>query len=344
MISIACTNCRTVLTIDDAFAGGVCRCQHCGTIQTVPSHLKATARPTAPEQSTPGSKTLYQRRSSNDAGTGLDELAGAVASSGLGSRRLRTATATATVTKRSPAAAGQKRRSPMLLIVTGAVLLAAVAVFAIVYFMRGSSTAPQAGNNSAPAPVANNNPQPQPTDGGVSKPSGPSFCGVPLIEKNIVYVLDRGSATEQYFDGVKAALYRSLELIGPDHQFAVILTSNGSPDFTFPHKGLADATPDQIQKIRSAMDDVIATGASQLRPALEKAVARHPDVIVVVTAKWTIDSDDTAALKQYAQRGIRIHTFMLGSSDAVDALQQAASLSGGIFSRVSDSQLRDFGS
>ena len=85
-------------------------------------------------------------------------------------------------------------------------------------------------------------------------------------------------------------------------------------------------------------------GRSKLRPALEKAVARNPAVIVVVTAKWTIDSDDAAALKQYAQRGIRIHTFMLGSSDAVDPLQEAASLSGGIFRRVTENELRDFGS
>ena len=32
------------LEIDDAFAGGVCRCQHCGTIQTVPSKKRAAMR------------------------------------------------------------------------------------------------------------------------------------------------------------------------------------------------------------------------------------------------------------------------------------------------------------
>ena len=31
-----------VLLFDDAFAGGVCRCQYCGTIQTVPSRLKTS--------------------------------------------------------------------------------------------------------------------------------------------------------------------------------------------------------------------------------------------------------------------------------------------------------------
>ena len=40
MIQINCTNCKALLLIDDAFAGGVCRCRHCGTIQTVPKHLK----------------------------------------------------------------------------------------------------------------------------------------------------------------------------------------------------------------------------------------------------------------------------------------------------------------
>ncbi len=40
MISLPCTHCQKVLTIDEAFAGGVCRCQYCGTIQTVPAHLK----------------------------------------------------------------------------------------------------------------------------------------------------------------------------------------------------------------------------------------------------------------------------------------------------------------
>jgi len=65
MISLTCTSCKTTLEIDDAFAGGVCRCRHCGTIQTVPSTLKKGTRPGAP----PGpagpaapSKALYQRK------------------------------------------------------------------------------------------------------------------------------------------------------------------------------------------------------------------------------------------------------------------------------------------
>jgi hypothetical protein len=48
MIRISCTSCKAVLSVDDGFAGGVCRCQHCGTIQVVPASLKPTVKPQPP--------------------------------------------------------------------------------------------------------------------------------------------------------------------------------------------------------------------------------------------------------------------------------------------------------
>src|SRR6266404_3507113 len=60
MISLTCMSCKKVLEIDDAFAGGVCRCQYCGTIQTVPANLKRGGRPTPGAPATP--KTLYQKK------------------------------------------------------------------------------------------------------------------------------------------------------------------------------------------------------------------------------------------------------------------------------------------
>src|SRR5690349_14260820 len=92
MISLTCAQCKAVLSVDDAFAGGACRCQHCGTIQTVPRHLKggAPGGATASGRATQ-SKTLYtkQARSGGQSSTGLEDLVGAVTSSGLRSGRLR---------------------------------------------------------------------------------------------------------------------------------------------------------------------------------------------------------------------------------------------------------------
>jgi hypothetical protein len=63
MISLTCTSCKRSLEIDDAFAGGVCRCQYCGTIQTVPANFKQGGRPATPVGKSPGTqKTLYQKQ------------------------------------------------------------------------------------------------------------------------------------------------------------------------------------------------------------------------------------------------------------------------------------------
>ncbi len=73
MISLPCTHCQRVLTIDEAFAGGVCRCQHCGTIQTVPGHLKNGDK----DRPGPSGKTLYkhpQTGGDSHVGTGLANL------------------------------------------------------------------------------------------------------------------------------------------------------------------------------------------------------------------------------------------------------------------------------
>lgn len=87
MIRLICTQCKAELMIDDAFAGGACRCQHCGTIQTVPKRFKgnadtgagapaiepaqARARPAAEP------KIIYQRQPGSEGATssGIGRLA-----------------------------------------------------------------------------------------------------------------------------------------------------------------------------------------------------------------------------------------------------------------------------
>jgi hypothetical protein len=136
MISLTCTSCRTTLSIDDAFAGGVCRCQHCGTIQTVPVHLKPGAAGAATATAGKPAKTLYRKRAraesgggggadgSAAAGSGLDDLADAVQSSGLtGSGLTRAARAASPNTPRAPS---QKLKG--LLIAASVVIVVLIAI------------------------------------------------------------------------------------------------------------------------------------------------------------------------------------------------------------------------
>ncbi|MEM8874598.1 MAG: hypothetical protein AAGD32_10100 [Planctomycetota bacterium] len=82
MIELTCTNCNDRMEIDDAFAGGVVRCRHCGAIQTVPSKHKLgkPKNPTPQPVRTPS--TLHQPTFGS--GTGLDELGDLVSSGSMG--------------------------------------------------------------------------------------------------------------------------------------------------------------------------------------------------------------------------------------------------------------------
>lgn len=176
MIRIQCIKCHEVLTMDDAFAGGVCRCQHCGAIQTVPG--KSKLRPVTPEQfpgnqadtppvdsqstsgqSMPGQPNSGQastgqantsqsnRASSNltkaagqasatpmaTAGSGLDELAEIIASSGLNSSRLRKASASSS--RSGPMAHPDHATRNRLLLLIAIAMIAAVAVLIFILFL-----------------------------------------------------------------------------------------------------------------------------------------------------------------------------------------------------------------
>jgi hypothetical protein len=52
-----------VLELEEAFAGGVCRCRHCGAIQTVPAHYKHKNVAAAKKKQ---GRTLYSKRTSRE--------------------------------------------------------------------------------------------------------------------------------------------------------------------------------------------------------------------------------------------------------------------------------------
>src|SRR4051794_7817382 len=143
MIRIICTHCRVMLTIDDAFSGGVCRCQHCGTIQTVPSPSKPGARSKDPTAAGAAAKTakaqpksLYRQKRSipgdstgGPSAPGLDDLAGIVASSGLSSKRLNKQPAEKTA-RRAKVAPPKSNHTIVVATVAAVVIVALIAVIA----------------------------------------------------------------------------------------------------------------------------------------------------------------------------------------------------------------------
>jgi hypothetical protein len=351
-----------VLSIDDAFAGGACRCQHCGTIQTVPSHLKRATSPgkSAPRATKssgssgngkgagsgaqPSSKVLYKRRARGDGSdTGLEELAEIVASSsglagsGLRSSRLRQGEPG----KGDGTASGAPSRSLTPLLAAATVIILVLVVM-VLWLSLG---------RDAPQPVGNVSPQPSqpnaPTEGelaGAPSPryQEPNFCGTKLDAPVVIYVLDRGNGTRDLFDILKEVTYKSIGSLGAERKFQVIFWNNGS-DEAYPPGLPAYATRENLAACRRAFEDVAAFNQSDAVPALTKAVANRAGEIMLATGKGAdLESSLVEQVMSIRKNNpVKVHTFALGDAES-PVLRDIANRTGGQYKTVPAATLRTF--
>ena len=336
MIRISCTNCKTILSIDDAFAGGVCRCQHCGTIQTVPAAARGNAAVGSPVvtsgQSIGGSRPLYQNGDPQGSGTGLDDLASIVVSSGLTSNRL---------TRSAKTADGKGARHNLLLpVVIGSGLLVIVLSFVIIYLLGHNSGAQSPGATSV-------NPSPQIGATGLLAPvtNSPNFCGVPLKGNIVIYLLDSGSASKDFLGELKDATIKSAGTLTSDRRFEILFWNDGK-EGAYPENTTTFATRDSISSAEQAIKDVSGFGQTDIEPALKVAMDQHPDEIVIATGKgfdlsnaWL---DNVLTLRGSSQ--VKMHTFNLIATEGESApLKRLAAQTGGTYHEITKAQLRAFG-
>lgn len=350
MITITCTSCKAHLEIDEAFAGGVCRCQHCGTIQTVPAHLRngghagrATPKPAKP---------LYQGAARG--GTGLDELSDAVVSSGLA----RSALSARSPVLETPAAdyarpRQQKKKSPVPWIALGGV--AAVVLFLLVWLLLPGSSTVQPG--AGPNPRPNTGPGAKQDRGSqvsgsftddaeepeINVPSGPNFCGIDLSgATGVVYVLDRGSSSAEVLDMLKAATYQSVESLGSEKNFAIIFWDNAiEPAVAYPETGLAAATAANVEEASQKFEDIVAEGRGDPATALAAAAERGASDVIIVSRKGDDLPEEFASQVNQSLPNARVHAVAL-VEDYGTAFQAIASQRGGQYAVISAGQLRAF--
>ena len=389
MIRLTCTHCKATLEMDDAFAGGVCRCQHCGTIQTVPTHAKNNAAYPQPASKS-SSKSLYKGRTGpafeagSSSSSGLDELASAVASSGFGSSGLSSGEPppregvdrTAPVRRgnalpaASPAASSRgngnrgqtlayqtpvpskKNNLVLILAISGGAGALLIVGLLTIFLMRSSGPVPVSSVTSAGGGSSSG------TSGGsvatvagsggeaAVAESGPRFCDVPLGGQRVVYVLDRGDASRLLFDPLKNAAYKSVESLGPDNEFAIIFwkrsTDSGLEDVSFPLNGVAKATPRQLEACRRKFEDLTASGATEIDDAINAAMARKPEEIVIATPKGYLLEENVLSAVDRA-RGtspVKIHTIGLGSGGSSTVLKAIAQKTGGTYREIPEKELR----
>ena len=314
MISIICTKCKTTLSIDDAFAGGVCRCQHCGTIQTVPGRQPLPGQDAA-------SKSLFQtKRGGTKQGSGLDELGEIIASSGLTSRRLRQPKPAAPTVQPKRKFALPFRITPAL---AGGLAAGVMILIVLLFFiLRGNNSS----SNGTSGEVTSRTDSLPMVPAGVS--GAPNFAGIGLNGNSVVYVLDRGAASREAMGDIKEATFRSIASLGPGRKFRIVFWDTGKIE-AFPYADPTYATAENLAAARKAVEDVFAFGASEAKGALESAVDNKPDEIVLVTAKgWDLDDNFVTMVNEVVGKAkVVVHTLSVGDPSA--ALATIAQKTGG---------------
>jgi hypothetical protein len=359
MIQINCTQCQELLQIDDAFAGGVCRCKFCGAIQTVPKRLKGANGDEFSEASAGGTTTTTYKRISTDApsGTGLDDLAGIVASSGLTSGRLQKQSppqqqpqsSPKTATPKRPsstnrgkgAAAQSKQQQQKTLLIAGAVGGVIAILLGVIIFLavrdRSADTVINKPDVVPPSPDTGHKEPLLPT---VAPVRGPSFLGRAITENSVVYVIDRGqsSASEHRLDLAKRAVKESLRSLGPNKKFALMFWRvQGEKNGSWPAAGLRNATQDNVAAAIKELEQVYPNGQTKPPSDLDKAFASGAEAILYVPLKlYAPESLAEPVRKARGGSKAKVYAFTIeiGTSDIADSMRRLANETGGAYRDV----------
>jgi hypothetical protein len=177
-------------------------------------------------------------------------------------------------------------------------------------------------------------------------PVGPHFFSNPIDANKIVYVIDRSDSAKLTLDTVKAAVFNSIESLGANREFAVVFwAKSGEKDmkqWSFPEKGFAHATPQQLESVRDKFADVQAFGSTEVSSAMKVACGLKPDTIFLVTAKG-IDLDDSFGRGIDSARknsSAKINTIDLANGEGKKYLEPIASKSHGTYSHYSPFDLK----
>ena len=344
MIQINCTNCKALLQIDDAFAGGVCRCRYCGTIQTVPKHLKdsngegaSSVATTAAVGSAKPAKTLYQKKRSAvldpgaGSGSGLDDLAGIVASSGLSSGRLQ---------KKAGGAQPSRKHDHTLTIVLASAGALVVLLLGIIIFLALRDRGPVEEKPVPPPPPEHHAVEPAESQ----KTAEPNFLGQPLDGKDVVFVVDRGSSSETggRLELVKQALLRSVRSLGSGRKFAVVFWYiEGSKPYAFPPTGLRAATSQNIEELQKSFDDVYTVGRTELPLAMQHACKAGADAVVLVPMKTFLeDNFETKVMGARKGSNAKVYCVTMEQPDLAPQLEKISNATHGQYRDVSLAEVK----
>ena len=290
---IRCTDCSKKISIDEAFAGGVCRCPYCKALVQVSGTSDASAgatRPAAPTERPESPEPIPAGASEADV----------------------IATAEVAGQEHIPTARPVRLQGIVTLVLLGAMLLMlAAGVVGVITFLTGDDYG---------TVVDVTNPF-------IPNSSGPAIAGMP-VDTPVVYIIDGGSSMRNMRDYGIGAVYASVRSLRSRDEFAIILA--GEEADTLMDGGYHDGDDEGRKAAWAFLDAFEASGAADISRAMRAAMALdpQPDTIVLVAQGPMVDQ--MAVAKEAAQKGIVLLTVALDSNLDFQAMMESwATLTGG---------------
>lgn len=255
-IKIHCKRCSRRISIDEAFAGGVCRCPYCKTINNVPGQFGARAvqqRPDAP----PAGATSGPRVAMRAGAAGQDEI---------------------------PVADRMVFQGVATLILMVMLLAMVVVGVVLVFSSRGGGNGNGGANDHTADRVQPPPPNPFVTGQPRTVASGVAF------ETPVAYCIDAGGSMRGVYYYAVLMTAASVDSLTRDDAFRVFLAEEGSTQIISQDiAGLVNGK--EIERIAG---DIIPTGVGDTVDALEEAMNFEPATIVLFARK-TVDAPQLVA-------------------------------------------------
>jgi hypothetical protein len=306
-IRVQCDQCEGTISVDEAFAGSVCRCPYCKAMVVVPvsdgqagqarrpaapgarpTAPPSAARPVQPPPESPPPRQPAERK--------------------LGEAELRRQ-------------AHARKQRTILVIMALLVTIALVGV-AVILWPESTSEAEDAAEQ--PVGPDDDPDRPAPTV------TGPNLARRIALESPVVYVLDAGGSMQPHIGVAAQAATESIVSLGQDGKFNLLIVSE--EQITSLGEKPRAAGPNGAQAASDVLDGVFASGATSARliEAIGQAVESRPADVVVFTAKPLEDLD--ALIRKAVQAGVEIHVASLVEDRYVnESLRKLASGTGGKF-------------
>jgi DNA-directed RNA polymerase subunit RPC12/RpoP len=317
-IRVRCTECKKKISIDEAFAGGVCRCPYCRALVLVSSEG-------IPGEVGGGAGQAGGRVERPEAPT-----APAPAPSGTPVR--------ATVEYDSVPLADPVRLQGILTVVLiGLMALMVAAIVLIAWRMLHPPGAP-----GVPGPPP---PPPQQANPFLPPPGTGIGLGDMRLHPPVVYCLDAGSGMTDFLDYAVLMTRVSAESLGSDSRFNALICVEGGEGpktwyrWALPEMSVAD------EPTRAAVGEMLMAlrpaGATDILPALGAGIDAGAKEIVLLARK---PLGETGAVTAPAiERDVQIHVVALGAdAEAIESLSALAQATGGQFRAYPTSRLEEW--